>query len=61
MTFLSAGGIMFAVYLITKYQDHYINRLKKNIRDLVAFTFVHIKNEKKEEMIKTLEKMSQDF
>ena len=61
MTFFSAGAIVFAVYLITRYQDHYINRLKKNIRDLVAFTFVHTKNEKKEEMIKTLEKMSQDF
>lgn len=61
MTIISAAIVVLAVSLITKYQDHYINRLKKNIRDLVAFTFVNTKQEKKEEMIETLEKMSKDF
>ena len=61
MTFLSAGIVVLAVNLITKYQDHYINKLKKNIRDLVAFTFVNTKKEKKDDMIKTLEKMSKEF
>jgi hypothetical protein len=61
MTLIMGGLVVLAVYLITRYQNHYINRLKKNIRDLVAFTFVNTKQEKKEEMIETLEKMSKDF
>ncbi len=61
MTLLSAGMVVLAIHFITKYQEHYINRLKKNLRDLVAFTFVNTKQDKKDAMIKTLEKMSRDL
>jgi hypothetical protein len=61
ITILSAAVVVLAVSLVTKYQDHYINKLKKNIRDLVAFTFVNTRQDKKDEMIETLEKMSKEF
>ena len=51
MTFASAGIVVLAVYLITKYQDHCINKLKETVSRLAAFSFLHTKQEKKPEML----------
>ena len=58
MTFFSAGVIVLAVYLITKYQDHYINRLKYQVSRLAAFSFLHTKQEKKPEMLDLFRELS---
>ena len=60
MTLLSAGIVVLAVYLITKYQDHYINRLKDKISRLVAFSFLHTKQEKKPEMLNLFKELSKN-
>jgi hypothetical protein len=60
MTFVSAGIIVLAVYLITKYQDHYINILKKNFRDLAIFSIKNTKEEKKEEALSLIKKITKE-
>lgn len=59
MTFFSAGVVVLAVYLITKYQDHYINRLKYQVSRLAAFSFLHTKQEKKSEMLNLFRELSE--
>ena len=59
MTFFSAGVVVLAVYLITKYQDHYINRLKYQVSRLAAFSFLHTKQEKKSEMLNLFKELSE--
>lgn len=54
-TLISAAVVVHAVLLITKYQDHYINRLKKKYLKIAKFTFLNTKPEKKEEMLEVLE------
>lgn len=60
MTLLSAAVVVLAVYLITKYQDHYINRLKEKVSRLAAFSFLHTKQEKKSEMLNLFRELSKD-
>ncbi|WP_157821892.1 hypothetical protein [Tenacibaculum sp. Bg11-29] len=60
MTFVSAIVVVFAVFLITKYQDHRINRLKKGQFELAKFTFKNTKAEKREEMLTTIERIVKD-
>ncbi len=60
MTLLSAAVVVLAIYLITKYQDHYINRLKEKVSRLAAFSFLHIKQEKKSEMLNLFRELSKD-
>lgn len=60
MTFVSATVVVFAVFLITKYQDHRINRLKKGQFELAKFTFKNTKPEKREEMLTTIERIVKD-
>jgi len=60
MTFASAGVVVLAVYLITKYQDHYINKLKETVSRLVAFSFLHTKQEKKPEMLEMFKELSEE-
>ncbi|WP_299161928.1 hypothetical protein [uncultured Tenacibaculum sp.] len=57
MTITSAAIIVLAVHLITKYQDHRINRLKKGQFELAKFTFKNTKPEKREEMLNTIERI----
>ncbi len=57
MTFISAGVVVLAVYLITRYRNHYINTLKKNMLDLAKFTFLNTRSEKKGEMLNLMEKI----
>ena len=59
MSFFSAGVVVLAVYLITKYQDHYINRLKYQVSRLAAFSFLHTKQEKKSEMLNLFRELSE--
>ncbi len=61
MTFLSAFIVYIIIKFITKYQDHYINKLKKNIKDLSVFMFLNTEKEKHPEMLETLEKVSKDY
>ena len=60
MTLVSAAVVVLAVYLITKYQDHYINRLKEKVSRLAAFSFLHTKQEKKSEMLNLFRELSKD-
>ena len=60
IAFASAGIVVLAVYLITKYQDHYINKLKEVVSRLVAFSFLHTKQEKKPEMLKMFKELSEE-
>ena len=60
MTLVSAAVVVLAVYLITKYQDHYINRLKEEVSRLAAFSFLHTKQEKKSEMLNLFRELSKD-
>ena len=60
MIFASAAVVVFAVFLITKYQDHRINRLKKGQFELAKFTFKNTKPEKREEMLNTIERIVKD-
>lgn len=60
MTIISAVVVVFAVHLITKYQDHRINRLKKGQFELAKFTFKNTKPEKREEMLDTIERVVKD-
>lgn len=60
MTFASAYFVVLAVYLITKYQEHYINRLKGKIFTLSKFTMFNTKEDKKDEMFDLLEDVVKD-
>lgn len=58
MTIFTATLIVLAVSLITKYQENYINSLKSKYLNLVKFTFINTKPEKKKEMLDFLEENS---
>lgn len=60
MTLVSAGVVVWTVYLITKYQGHYINKLKKTISLLAAFSFLNTRDEKKPEMFELFRELSED-
>ena len=60
MTFISAAVVVIAVSLISKYQRHYINKLKETISRLVAFSFLHTKQEKKQEMLQMFRDLSKE-
>jgi hypothetical protein len=53
-TFVSAVIVYIAVWLITKYEEHYINVLKSKYLNLVKFTFNNTKEEKRKEMLSML-------
>ncbi|WP_064968049.1 hypothetical protein [Tenacibaculum ovolyticum] len=58
MTIASSCIVVLAVYLITKYQDHRINRLKKGQFKLAKFTFKNTKPEKREEMLDLIKEIA---
>lgn len=60
MTFISAAVVVIAVSLISKHQRHYINKLKETISRLVAFSFLHTKQEKKQEMLQMFRDLSKE-
>lgn len=60
MTFVSAAIIVFAVSLISKYQNLGTNKLKETISRLAAFSFLHTKQEKKPEMLELFKELSKD-
>ncbi|MCH2218441.1 MAG: hypothetical protein MK076_10300 [Flavobacteriales bacterium] len=60
LTFLSAGVVVLAISLISKHQRHYINKLKETISRLVAFSFLHTKQEKKQEMLQMFRDLSKE-
>jgi hypothetical protein len=54
VTFVSAALVSIAVWLITKYEEHYINVLKSKYLNLVKFTFNNTKEERRKEMLSML-------
>lgn len=63
MTFISAGLVVFAVFLYTKYRKDRINKLetqkmqlKKQKQEIATFTYLHTPEEDKEEMLEVLDK-----
>ena len=56
LTIISSAVIVFVVYFITKYQEHYINVLKRNYRDLAFFSILNTKKEKQKEVFELIEK-----
>ena len=60
MTFISAAVVVIAVSLISKHQRRYINKLKETISRLVAFSFLHTKQEKKQEMLQMFRDLSKE-
>ena len=54
MTIFTVSLIVLAVWLITKYEEHYINVLKSKYLNLVKFTFNNTKEERRKEMLSML-------
>tara|TARA_B110000967_G_C18764388_1_gene499573 strand:- start:268 stop:1008 length:741 start_codon:yes stop_codon:yes gene_type:complete len=54
MTIFTVSLIVLAVWLITKYEEHYINVLKSKYLNLVKFTFNNTKEERRKEMLSIL-------
>lgn len=61
MTFLSTVIIVFSVGLITKYQNHYINKLKADNLELSIHAIRYTVPGKKEEILKRLEKITEEI
>lgn len=60
VTFISSIAVFTMIYLMTKYRDRYINKLKETISRLVAFSFLHTKQEKKQEMLQMFRDLSKE-
>lgn len=60
VTFISAALVSIAVWLITKYEEHYINVLKSKYLNLVKFTFINTKEEKRKEMLSMLSEAEEE-
>ncbi|CAM1357624.1 hypothetical protein [Tenacibaculum halocynthiae] len=60
MTVFSVIMMVFTIYLITKYRNHRINKLKENQLELAKFAFKNTKPEKREEMLSTIKKVARN-
>lgn len=60
MTVFSVIMVVFTIYLITKYRNHRINKLKENQLELAKFAFKNTKPEKRDEMLSTIKKVARN-